>query len=310
MNRKLNIMIAAAVTVMTLSACSNPATTTTTAQTSAATTNAATQAVTTPAATPAVTIPATTTPSTTAAATMPPATTTAGQPVTHTSDLANVYIKSAEAMAKLDSFRITTESQMDLMGMKIDTKSVMDMFPKIKKSKISSSFGDQTTEMFLTDKKMYMKGPDNSWMYFTADDNSEMDLGNLDQIKAITDQEYMDMFNYEKVADGYKIKTNRPLSLDVFEKLNNLSGSTGAPNPLETPVDPSDMTYEMEMLMNKDYYMTETTMTMTTMIEGKANVTTMKTMYSDFNKVPAFTLPPEALNAKEFTIPQMPSTKP
>ena len=51
-------------------------------------------------------------------------------------------------------------------------------------------------------------------------------------------------------------------------------------------------------------------MTMSTVVDKQTMINHMTMTYSDFNKVPAFTLPAEALNAKEFTIPEMPSTKP
>lgn len=316
MNKKFKILMAAAMTVMTLAACSTPAPSTTAAAgttaagTSDATTAGVTQPVTTPATLP-VTTPATTSPSTTATATMPPATTTAVKPVNHTSDVANVYIKSAEAMTKLNSFRITSTTQSEIMGMTIDTKSVIDMFVKEKKSKISTTVMGQTSDMYLMDKKMYMNNPtDGSWMYIPADDLDEPGMETVEQAKLVTDKEYMDMFSFEKTADGYKIKTKKPLSLADFAKLGNNPNTTGVADPLD-PVDETlDMTYELEMSFNKDYYMTENIMTMNTVIDKETMVNHMTMTYSDFNKVPAIKLPAEALNAKEFTIPEMPSTKP
>lgn len=313
MNRKFNLLIAAAVTVMTVSACSPSGTATTTAQgttpagTSAITTTPATQPVTTPAATAASTTTASTT---TAVTTMPPATTTAGGPVTHNSDVAKTYINSAEVMAKLDSYRVTTKSQMDLMGMKIDTTSVMDLFNQEKKSKISTTFGDQTTDMYLMNEKLYMNGADGSWMYFSQPSGENPDMVDVDQIKGITDEQFMDMFNYDKVGDGYVIKTKRPLTMADLEKLGNMLNPSSQTDPLETPIDMGDMTYEMEIHFDKEYYMTKSDMTMNTVVDGKTNVTKVNMTYSDFNSVPDFTLPKEALNATEFTIPGLPSTKP
>ena len=294
MNRKLNVLIAAGMTVMTLSACSTPAPSSTTP---AGTTAPVTAAITTAAAT---------TPPATTASTQPPASTAAAG--THTSEIANVYIKSAEAMAQLNSFRITSEAEMELLGNKIKTITTIDMFPKEEKSKFVMEMAGQKTEMYLVNQKMYMKGADNSWTYFKLEGAAQSNTQeSVQAARKVTDAEYQDMFKIEKTATGYKIETKRPLTTEDFKKLGS-DPNAAAPNPLESMEEPVNMTYEMEQILDSNYYTTETTMHVTMENNGEKTVSNMIMKYSDFNKVPEFSLPSEASNAKEFTIPGMPST--
>lgn len=310
MNRKLNILIAIALTVMTLSACSNPATLTTapSGTTTAGTTTAGTGMTTTAGTTQPVTMPTTTSPSTTAVATLPPATTTAVQPGSHSSDVANIYIKSAEAMASLNSFKMTSETQFEVMGNKVDTQFILESFPKENKARMS--FPKQGIEMYTMGDKTYTKGPDGTWMYTVDTEPNDPLLGVVEQAEKITDKEYMDMLVAEKTADGYKIKTKQPLSSADFEKLGSNPDPAGMNDPTDPAVEPDGTTYEMEMNFNKDYYTTETIITIKGFLDKNPVVNHITMTYSDFNSLPAITLPAEALNAKELTIPGMPSTKP
>ena len=296
MQRHRILLTATLLTALTLTACSGGAATTA----APGTTSAGTSPVTTAAATTTpATLPVTTPVQTTTPATLPPATTSASSG----SEVGEAFKQSYLTLDQLDSYRVTTETKSNVFGTEMVSTTVMDSFPKEKLYKITSEMAGMTSVSYMVDDVVYTQLPDGKWSKMTMETTG---VPPTEAIEEIPDTEWPMMFSQQKTADGYVIKTIRPLTLEEMMKLGSTPGSPGGsamPEDIEG-TEEIDLTYEMEMKLDQNYRPVTTDMTMKMEIEGMKMDSEIKMVYSDFDAVESFKIPQAALDAPEMTIPQ------
>lgn len=301
MKHSIRILIASATAAMMLSACSGGGTDTTAPPD---TTTPLTSPVTLPStAAPPATQPSTTANQTTAPASLPPATTTAG-PAEPDHEVAAAFRKSADIMAAIDSYRITTTTETSVFGQATETTSIMDYFPKLKRYKMTMEVEGMTMETYVIDDQIYSQMPDGSWTKMTMA-APEMTPGeSLDQIH---DVGFFDLFIHEKTSNGYVLKTRRPLTIAEMMKLGTAAGNVGGtqdPEGLGELGEDLEMSYEMEIRLDDSYRNEETHMKILMKLGEMDMDSQIRMVYSDFNSVAPFELPATAENAKEISIPE------
>lgn len=292
MKKSVKGLIAAFAAVSILTACS-PSTNSTTAASDSASTTAqdSTGTTTTPPETGQVTIPSTT-PSTTAGGTTTASSTDNGR-------MAEVMNRSTAVMAALESYRVTVESTFGSAEEGLTSNSVMDIYPQLGASIMTAeTFGTKMVSYTVEDT-VYTKMPDGTWtkMRTTTGEPGE-------ETPPLSEAEYAELFVMEETAEGYRIKTRSPITMEELQRIGNIP-------PEETDVsglgeDEADVSVEMEMLINGDYHTSATVMTMLVEADGETIKMTMTSAMSHFNELPAFELPPEAEAAEEMEIPGMP----
>lgn len=296
MQRHRIILSATLLAALTFTACSGGGGTTTAAP---GTTAPGTSPVTTAATTTPVTLPVTTAVQTTTPATLPPATTSASSG----SEVGQAFKQSYLTLDQLDSYRVTTETKTNVFGTDMISTTVMDSFPKEKKYKITTEVAGMSSESYMLDDVVYTKLPDGKWSKMTMDTTG---VPPSEAIEEIPDAEWPTMFSQEKTADGYLIKTIRPLTMKEMMKLGSTPGSPGGsaiPEDMEG-LEEIDLTYEMEMKLDPNYRPITTDMTMKMDVEGMKMDSEIKMVYSDFDAVKSFEIPQAALDAPEMTVPQ------
>lgn len=294
MKKTIRILIATALTALTFTACSG-GTTGTAAASGTTTPSTLPPATSAPATMPPVTTAIVTTPAT-QPATVPSTTSASG---TGSGPVSTAFLKSAAWMSSLDSYRMTTTSTTQVMGQTTKSTSVMDFFPKESKYKMVSEAAGVKVESYMVDQKVYSKMPDGSWSYIKIDTE---EIPPEESLKQISEIEFQDMFVFESTADGYRLKTRRPLTMDELTKLGTPGSDSSVPEGMEDLED-LEISYEMEMLLDQEYRNTETYMTMKMKMAEMSIDADIKMVYSDFNQVPDFELPSAAKDAKEMTIP-------
>lgn len=300
MKHSIRILIASATAAMMLSACSGGGTDTTAPPDT-------TTPVTSPATMPPTTTLPETQPSTTAVQTTTPATmpgTTSAGPAVPDHDVARAFQRSAELMASIDSYRITTTTETSVFGQATETTSVMDYFPKLKRYKMTMEVEGMKMETYVIDDLIYSQMPDGSWTKMTMETPELTPEESLAQIHEV---EFFDLFIHEKTSDGYVLKTRRPLTIEEMMKLGAAAGNVGGtqePEGLGELGEDLQMSYEMEIHLDEDYRNDETHMKMLMKLGEMDMDSQIHMVYSDFNSVAPFELPANAENAREISIPE------
>lgn len=300
MKRPVKGLIAAFAAVSILTACTPQDATTTAAQEGPADGTTTTQQGTTPSTTAASTQPATA-PSTTAAGTQAAAT-TSSSPATG-DRVAEIMNRSTAAMEDLDNYRVTSESSIRLLEEELTTTSVMDMYPMLEANKMTSEISGMTMENYTVGDMVYTKGLDGSWMKMKIPSEGTGEEPGAD-FTPMTDTEYAEYFVMEETAEGYRVKTKRPITMEEMQRIGNIpQEETDMPGLGE---EETDLTVELDMLISRDYYTSEMVMTMIMATDEGTVESVINTTMSHFNELPPFQLPAEAEEAEEVEIPGMP----
>ena len=304
--KQIRIITVTAAAILTISACSSGGTTTSGAlsATDAVTSTVTSADTTTPSTTVAegttsTTAIETTTTETTSIGTTTPETTTSA-PSQSNGKVADAFLKSAEFMAALDSYRVTNETKSNTFGMDIETTTVMDYFPKENSYKTVIDVGGMKMESYMVDNKTYTQIPGGEWMLMIIDDPEPTAEEALEEFNF---EELSDLFSYEETNDGYVLKTKRTLTNEEMEKLGPAFGGVDDGQDDEELDEDVEIAYDLEIHLNKDYSNDETMMKMVMSMEGMVVESEVHAVYSNFNELESFTLPEEAKNAKELDFP-------
>lgn len=211
--------------------------------------------------------------------------------------------RARQQLETLDSYRLTTVTTATSDGNTIKGITILDLFPKSDRMKMTTESSGFKTEAYTVDDKMYMKTPDGTW---TVSPMLSPDMNSTDPIPDLQYMEFPEIYILEQHSEGYLIRTKEPLTLEDMLKLDSSSedpGSSMIPEGMEDLDMDVDLSYEMEMIFSDDFQIK--TNTMNTIMKTNESVLerNIQMTYSDFNSVAPFELPQEALNATKISQP-------
>lgn len=204
--------------------------------------------------------------------------------------------KAQTAMKGVSSFTISEKMTYQLAGQDRTTESVKEMDVKNNKGRIKGGVVGEGEYSYMDGSTVYMSDGMGGWNYIKGEKEVESELLPLNE-------KSYNKFKLTETADGFKLETKEPVSLD---DLGDMPMDAAAPGQMD--MDNMKSKIELTMTFSKDHLLK----TMDMDIEVQSLKMKQESSYGKYNETPPVTIPEEVKkNAKEFSLPDMPeATKP